>query len=165
MIPGSSWPGLVPIGRPSSAVKPKVHSTLFPAEMAHALVIKRLREGVTVGHVGMTAVKGRIEVSDLEKLRLPRPHRADRSQIVRLMQRRKRRERIETLQHGLGDHRRRAVIRTAMHDTVTNGGRKFADMRPQKRGRYFLDFKSGPGPWVLCRCLIQRPSALSAVSL
>ena len=67
------------------------------------------------------------------------------------MQRRKRRECIETLQHGLGNHRRRAVVRAAMHDTVADGGGKLADMRPQEldhlveRGRYVLDLGSGPG--------------------
>ena len=121
------------------------------AVTAHALVIERLGEGVTVGQFGVTAVKGRIEAGDLKELRLPRSHRADRAEIVRLMQRRKRRERIETLQHGLGDHRRRAVVRAAMHDTVANGGGKLADMRPQEpdhlveRGRYVLDLGSGPG--------------------
>ena len=34
-MPASSWPGRVPIGRPSSAVKPMVLSTLLPALMAH----------------------------------------------------------------------------------------------------------------------------------
>ena len=33
--PGSSWPGRVPIGRPSSAVKPIVLSTLRPPSSAH----------------------------------------------------------------------------------------------------------------------------------
>ena len=51
------------------------------AVTAHALVIKRLGEGVTVGHVGVTAVKARIEASDLEELRLSRPHRADRARL------------------------------------------------------------------------------------
>ena len=36
MTPGSIWPGRVPMGRPSSAVKPIVLSTLRPACMAQS---------------------------------------------------------------------------------------------------------------------------------
>src|SRR5262245_22081605 len=98
----------------------------------------------------MITVKGRIEAGDLEKLRLPRPHRADRGEIVRLMQRRKRRICIKTLQHGLGDDRRGAIVGAAMHDTVPYGSGKLADMLAQEpddlveRGRHVLNLGRGP---------------------
>src|SRR5262245_50040641 len=99
----------------------------------------------------MAAVKGGIEAGDLQELRLPRPDRADRGEIVRLVQRRERREGLETLQHRLGDDGRRAVIRTAMHDPVADGGGMLADLRAQEadhlveRGRYVLDLGRRPG--------------------
>ena len=52
--PGSSWPGRVPIGRPSSAVKPIVLSTLLPlAQPAHRGAAAEMRDDhPAAGHVG-----------------------------------------------------------------------------------------------------------------
>src|SRR5215475_8061832 len=100
---GSIWPGRVPIGRPSSAVKPIVLSTLRPPESAHieaplprcatttrrlaiagathALGVERLRDRVMVGDGVVAAVERGVEARDLGQPRPVRPQRADRRQV------------------------------------------------------------------------------------
>ena len=56
------------------------------AVAAHALCIERLGDRVAVGDLGMAAVERGVEAGDLQQLRLARPDRPDRCEIVRLVQ-------------------------------------------------------------------------------
>ena len=78
------------------------------AVAADAVVVEPARQGEPVGELGMAAVEGGIEAGDLRQVGLDRGDRADAGEIVRLMQRRERTERLEP-----GEHRRidRAPVR------------------------------------------------------
>ena len=79
--------------------------------------------GVVVRDLVMVAVKGRVEAGDLRQRRKSGKQSADRRQIVGLMQRRERREALQTRDHAVVDQHGPVVIRTAMHDPVADGER------------------------------------------
>ena len=90
---------------------------------ADAFLVEALRQRVAVGNFGMAAMKRRIEAGDLRKLRLSLQQRADRAKIVRLMERRKRRESLKPLEHNIVDEVGSLKVRAAMHYTMTHRDR------------------------------------------
>ena len=62
----------------------------------------------------------RIEARDLGHARQARQHRADRREVVRLVQRRERHVLIEALQHGDVDGGRRHELEAAVHDAMSD---------------------------------------------
>ena len=90
---------------------------------AHAFLVEALWQRVAVGNFGMAAMKRRVEAGDLRKLRLSLQQRADRAEIVRLMERRERRESLKPLEHNIVDESRLAEVRAAMHYTMTHRDR------------------------------------------
>ena len=90
------------------------------AVAADAVVVEPARQGEPVGELGMAAVEGGIEAGDLRQLGLDRGDRADAGEIVRLMQRRQRAERLEPGEHRRIDAHRRRVVDAAMHHPVAD---------------------------------------------
>ena len=62
---------------------------------ADAFLVEPFGQSVAVGDFGMAAMKRRIEASDLRKLRLPLPKRANGAEIVRLVEWSERRESLK----------------------------------------------------------------------
>ena len=79
--------------------------------------------GVVVRDLVMVAVKGRIEAGDLRQCGKIGKQGADRRQIMRLMQRRQRREALQTRDYAMVDQHGPIIIRTAMHDPMADGKR------------------------------------------
>ncbi len=101
---------------------------------ANALGVERLRNRKAVRHLGMPAMEGRVEAGHLQNLRLPLQDRPDWRQIVWLMQRSERHETREAVEHKFADDGRRAVVRTAVNDTVADDDRQpTADLRSKER--------------------------------
>ena len=65
------------------------------AVAADAFLVEALGQRVAVGNFGMAAMKCRVEAGDLRKLRLSLQQSADGAEIVRLMERRERREGLQ----------------------------------------------------------------------
>src|SRR4029077_19168190 len=84
------------------------------AVAAHAVLIELVWQSIAVGDLGMAAMKRGVEAGDLRQLWLSMPQRADGSEIVGRVKRGKRREGLKSLQHGIADEDRLAVIRPAM---------------------------------------------------
>ena len=93
------------------------------AVAAHAFCIEALRHRIMVRQRGVTAMKGGVEASDLRQLGRPRQQRADRRQIVRLMERRQRDQALKLVQHIDVDQDRPVIPRTAVHDPMPDRGR------------------------------------------
>ena len=85
---------------------------------ADALLMQRAGQRQPRGDLGLVVVKGGIEASDLGKVWRQRGNGADRGQIVRLMERRERAERVELGEEGGIDTARRGETHPAMHDAV-----------------------------------------------
>ena len=94
------------------------------AVAADPFLVKMFRYGVTVGDLGMSAVKGRVEARDLQDIGLGGTDRPDRQKVVRLVQRRQRDQDLQLGEHGVIDGHMRVVVGTAMNDTVSDGDRK-----------------------------------------
>ena len=86
-------------------------------------IVESAGYGIAIREFVMAAVKGSIEACDLREGRKSGKKRADRRQIMRLMQRRERRETLEARDHAMVDQHGPVVIRSAMHDPVTDGER------------------------------------------
>lgn len=99
------------------------------AVAAEALDIELLGKGIAVGDIGVTAVESGVEAADLQKLWLALPHGPDRGEIVPLVRRSERRKRVEPREYGIVDDDGFAVVRTAMHDAMTDRRRQFAQAR------------------------------------
>ena len=108
---------------------------------ADALLVELFGQGVAVGNVWVTAVKGRVETGDLRELRLSLPERADGTEIVRLVKRGKRREGLKPLKYRIVDQDRLAIVRPAMHDPVAYRRRQRSNLFAQE----LYDFAQGGG--------------------
>ena len=87
---------------------------------AHAPAGDRLGQRERLGHRGLRAVECRVEAGHLLDAGLHRFEDANRRQVVRLMQRRERRELVQ-LGHDLGrDAHRAAEALAAMHDAMAH---------------------------------------------
>ena len=93
------------------------------AVAADALGMEMLRDRVVVGDGGVLAMEGRVEARDLGQPRLVQHDRPDRSQIVRLVQRREGDIAFEALENLLRDNNRPIEFRASMHDPVADGNR------------------------------------------
>ncbi len=65
-------------------------------------------------------MEGGVEAGHLRQLRLPLDQRADRRQVVRLVQRRQRNVLLQRLKHARIDAHRRRILGAAVHDAVTD---------------------------------------------
>jgi hypothetical protein len=79
----------------------------------------------------VVAVKRRVEAGYLRQSGKIDEQRADRRQVVRLMQRRKRREPFQTRDHTMVDQCGTIVIGTAMDDPMADGERTQLNFVPQ----------------------------------
>ena len=85
---------------------------------ADSLFMQRAGEREPRGDLGLVMVKGGIEAGDLGKVRRQGCNGADRGQIVRLVERRKRAERVEFGEKVGIDAARCGETHPAMHDAV-----------------------------------------------
>src|SRR5262249_6548357 len=121
------------------------------AVAADALLVEPLGQRVAVGDLWMAAMEGGVEAGDLGELRLPLQQGSDGAEIVRLMEWRKRRKSLESLDHGCVDQNRRTVIRTAMHHAVSDRDGQASDLGAQElndlaeRGRHVGGLGRRPG--------------------
>ena len=83
-------------------------------------VVEFSRQREPGGRVGLAVVERRVEACHLRKVRVRRRQRPNRHQIVRLVQRRERRQRFEFAQNDVVDHDGRAETRAAMHHPVAS---------------------------------------------
>ena len=65
----------------------------------HACVADLARQRYELRHSGLAAMKARVEADDLRHSRQPFPHRLDRRQVIRLMERGQWNQRTQVLQH------------------------------------------------------------------
>ena len=86
----------------------------------HSLGVEAVRNGEMIGHGPVAAVKRGIETGDLRQFREARQNRADRREIVGLMQRRQRNIALKLGQHSAVDADWLVVIRAAVDDTMTD---------------------------------------------
>jgi hypothetical protein len=93
------------------------------AVAAHAFRIEALGNGVAVRQFIVRAMEGGIETGNLGKLWKAREDRADRRQIVRLMQRRQRRVSFKIGDNVAVDQDRPIVFWAAVDDPLTDGDR------------------------------------------
>ena len=116
-----------------------------------AFLIELIRQRVAVGDFGMAAVKAGVEACDLRQLRLPLQQGADRAEIVRLVERRKRGEGLKPLDHGSVDQSWGAVVGAAMHHAVADGDGQRSDLgaqefdQPAQGSRHVGHLGGGPG--------------------
>ena len=87
---------------------------------AHAFQIERLGDCEPVGDLGMAPVERRVETGNLQHVRQSLAKRADRCQVVGLMQRRQRNERNELIDHFVADHCRPRVLHPAVDDAMAD---------------------------------------------
>ena len=102
---------------------------------ADSLLVQPAGYGVVVRDLVVVAVKGRVEAGDLGQRGKFGKQGADRRQIVRLMQRRKCRETLQTRDHAMVDQHGAIVIGTAMHDPMADGERAQLKFVPQPGAR------------------------------
>ena len=93
------------------------------AVAAHAFGVEALRDRVVVGKRAVAAMKGGVEAGDLRQIRKARADRADRRQVVGLMQRRERNVALESRKHVVVDQDRPIVVRAAMDDAMADRDR------------------------------------------
>ncbi|MCY1520626.1 hypothetical protein D9M68_554080 [compost metagenome] len=108
------------------------------AVAAHPFLVQALGQRVAVGHVAVAAVECGVEA---RHLRDPGPafaDDADRSQVVRLVQRRQRREGIQLCQDFVVDQHRLGQVGAAMHHPVPNRQRRAAQVAAQPGADHFL---------------------------
>ena len=81
-------------------------------------IMQCARQGEAAGDVSVAAVEGGIEAGHLRQVRVRRGQRADRSQIVRLVQRGERNQPLQIPHDGLVDQHRRGEAGAAMDDAM-----------------------------------------------
>ena len=92
------------------------------AVAAHARVVELLRQREHLRERRVGAVERGVEAGDLRQLRRALQQRADRREVVRLVQRRERHELLE-LRHDRGvDADRRGVVGAAVDDAMADRG-------------------------------------------
>ena len=99
------------------------------------LLVQPAGYGVVVRDLVVVAMKGGVEAGDLRQRGKIGEQRADRRQIVGLMQRRKRREPLQTRDHAMVDQHGTIVIGTAMDDPMADGERTQLKFVPQPGAR------------------------------
>jgi hypothetical protein len=112
----------------------------------HTFGVEGFRYRVVVGQRAVVAVKRGVEARDLRHIREACQRRADRRQIVGLVQWRQRDEAFQLRYHLLVDPYRPVVIRAAMHDAVPDGNRVDPLIVPQpcsRRGQRRRDVGDG----------------------
>ena len=97
--------------------------------------IRSYYEGVGVVHEGVGAVEGGVEAGNVRHAGKGIDRGAHTGEVVRLMQRRERRQTREILHHLFGQAHRRGVADPAMHDTVANRD----NFKPRKVGAEHLE--------------------------
>ena len=108
------------------------------AVAAHARAVELLRDGVAVGELGVAAVEGGVEAGDLRQPGPAGADRADRRQVVRLVERGERHQRLELLQERVVDQHRGGVVRAAVHDPVADRDRRGAQVLEQPAAEHLL---------------------------
>ena len=86
-----------------------------------ALVGNFFRQGKPPGQVGLGHVKAGIEAGDLRKIRIGGLNRADAREIVGLVQRRERAQRLQLRDYGIGNANRPREYTSAMNDAMSRG--------------------------------------------
>ena len=87
----------------------------------NAFLTEAPRQSERLSQIGLGAMEGRVEAGDLRYLRRGLHDRADGGEVVRLMQRRERREFGEIIENGFGHPHGRGVVETAVDDAMTEG--------------------------------------------
>src|SRR5258707_9738262 len=87
----------------------------------HALGVEMPGNGIVVSQSVMTAMKGCVEAGDLRHVWGPLQERADRCEIVGLMQGRQRDKALEIGQHLAIDTNGCAIVGAAVDDAVAEG--------------------------------------------
>ena len=101
------------------------------AVAAHAFRIQGLRDRIMIRSRAVVSVEGRIEAGNLRKLREICKNGADRREIVRLVQGRKRHIALEPREQLVVYRNRRVVLGAAMHDAVAYHAWRYALLLPQ----------------------------------
>ena len=99
----------VVVGQPMEAVAP------------HAALAHLARQGEQARDVGLGLMEGRVETGNLRHPRQAAAHDPDRLQVMGLMQRRERHQRLKRLEDGFVDQHRAGKGRAAMDDPVPDG--------------------------------------------
>src|SRR5215471_9167177 len=89
----------------------------------HALLIEPLGDGVTVGEWTMRAMKRSIEARHLEQFGPLCQERADRGEIVRLVQGGERTELFEPFERVVVDHDSMIIVGSTVNDAVSDRGK------------------------------------------
>jgi hypothetical protein len=111
----------------------------------------RQRRQVCVSETGLAAMERRIESNDLRNLWRKLHDRADRGEVVRLKQGRKRLKSGEVVKHVLGHPHRRAVLEAAMDHAMAD--LSLSNMRPVPTPRQSLTpTRSSMGLSSPCNC-------------
>src|SRR6516225_2240890 len=90
------------------------------AVTAYPFCIEATGERIMIRHGTMSAMKCGIEAGNLRQLRATRKQRADRREIVGLVQRRQRNVTFESCQHLLIDEHRPVIVGAAMNDAMAD---------------------------------------------
>lgn len=101
------------------------------AVAAHAFRMQVLSDSIMIRGRAVVSMKGRIEGGNLRKLREICKNGADRREIVRLVQGRKRHLALEPCQHLLVYRNRRVVLGATMHDAAAYRAWRYALLFPQ----------------------------------
>ena len=87
----------------------------------YAFVMERAGQGETPGHIRLAGMERRVEAGDLRQVWMQLRQRPNGCQIVRLMQRRQRHQRLQPRHHGFVYTRRHGEFQTAMYHPVSGG--------------------------------------------
>jgi hypothetical protein len=117
----------------------------------HPLTMKAIGNGVPLGDFSVPPMERGIEASHLRQLGTAGANGAYRREIVRLVERGQRRQTLESIQHGIIDHRRPAIIVAAMDHPMADRPRQRAaqllrepDHELVERGMRVRDFARRP---------------------
>jgi hypothetical protein len=100
---------------------------------ADALRIQRFRDGISVSDFRVGSVKSGIETSDLRQIWVTLPSRADRRQIIGLMERGERSESLELVENDFVDESWFTIVQPSVYHTMPDGGRQcLADLGLEK---------------------------------
>ena len=120
------------------------------AVAAYSFLVQPLRDCEAVGDLRVVPVKGRIEAGNLKELRLSLQNRADRGQVVRLVEGREGNQALQPSDDFRSDGDRFAVVGTAVNDAMAHRSRQpSTDLLPQEyndffeRSRYAADVRHG----------------------
>ena len=141
-------PGRVKRRNSAQAVDDIFVGEAVEAVASDALVVKAARQREDVVDEGMVAVKGGVEAGDLLHMRPGLARGEDAGDVVRLMQRRERRQLFQAAQHLVGDDHGLRKINAAMDDAVPGGdhfGVREGALAPGEDAAQRLGVKRRPG--------------------